>query len=48
MKPIKILVVDDEPPIRKLLLIGLKGYGYQVTAVENGAGGAFPGGITHA
>jgi two-component system KDP operon response regulator KdpE len=36
MKPIKILVVDDEPPIRKLLLIGLKSYGYQVFAVEDG------------
>lgn len=36
MKPIRILVVDDEPQIRKLLLIGLKSYGYQVIAVEDG------------
>jgi two-component system KDP operon response regulator KdpE len=36
MKPIKILVVDDEPQIRKLLLIGLKSYGYQVFAVGDG------------
>ena len=36
MKPITILVVDDEPQIRKLLLIGLKGYGYQVMAVGDG------------
>lgn len=32
----KILVVDDEPQIRKLLRTGLKGYGYDVSAVING------------
>lgn len=32
----KILVVDDEPQIRKLLRTGLKGYGYDVAAVTNG------------
>jgi two-component system, OmpR family, KDP operon response regulator KdpE len=32
----KILVVDDEPQIRKLLQTGLKGYGYQVITARNG------------
>ena len=32
----KILVVDDEPQIRKLLQTGLKGYGYQVITAANG------------
>jgi two-component system, OmpR family, KDP operon response regulator KdpE len=33
---IKILVIDDEPAIRKLLERGLSSYGYEVTAVSNG------------
>src|SRR6478735_3811302 len=28
--PVKILVVDDEPPIRKLLRVGLAAQGYEV------------------
>src|SRR2546425_4366291 len=32
----KILVVDDEPQIRKLLQTGLRGYGYQVITADNG------------
>lgn len=32
----KILVVDDEPQIRKQLQIGLNGYGYEVITAENG------------
>ncbi len=32
----KILVVDDEAQIRKLLQTGLKGYGYQVITAANG------------
>jgi two-component system KDP operon response regulator KdpE len=32
----KILVVDDEPQIRKLLRTGLTGYGYQVMIAANG------------
>lgn len=32
-----ILVVDDEPQIRKLLQTGLAGYGYQVLTAVNGA-----------
>lgn len=32
----KILVVDDETPIRKMLLTGLKGYGYDVITAANG------------
>lgn len=32
----KILVVDDEPAIRKLLTTGLAGYGYQVVTASDG------------
>jgi two-component system KDP operon response regulator KdpE len=34
--PLKILVVDDEPPIRKLLRMGLSSQGYQVLEAPNG------------
>ena len=34
--PIKILVVDDEPPIRKLLRMGLAAQGYEVIEAPNG------------
>jgi len=33
---LKILVVDDEPPIRKLLRMGLTTHGYQVVEAPNG------------
>jgi two-component system, OmpR family, KDP operon response regulator KdpE len=33
---IKILVVDDEPPIRKLLRMGLTAHGYDVLDASNG------------
>jgi two-component system, OmpR family, KDP operon response regulator KdpE len=33
---VKILVVDDEPQIRKQLKIGLSGYGYEVLTASNG------------
>jgi len=36
MTKIEILVVDDEPAIRKLLERGLSGYGYSVAATSNG------------
>jgi two-component system, OmpR family, KDP operon response regulator KdpE len=32
----KIIVVDDEPQIRKLVRTGLEGYGYQVMTASNG------------
>jgi two-component system KDP operon response regulator KdpE len=34
--PAKILVVDDEPPIRKLLRMGLTAHGYEVLDASNG------------
>jgi two-component system KDP operon response regulator KdpE len=34
--PIKILVIDDEPPIRKLLRMGLSTQGYDVLEASNG------------
>jgi len=34
--PLKILVVDDEPPIRKLLRMGLSTQGYEVIEAPNG------------
>ena len=34
--PVKILVVDDEPPIRKLLRLGLNARGYDVHEAANG------------
>src|SRR5262249_17755938 len=34
--PLKILVVDDEPPIRKLLRMGLSTQGYEILEASNG------------
>jgi two-component system KDP operon response regulator KdpE len=34
--PLKILVVDDEPPIRKLLRLGLRTQGYEVLEAPTG------------
>ncbi len=34
--PLKVLVIDDEPPIRKLLKMGLATQGYQVLEAPNG------------
>jgi two-component system, OmpR family, KDP operon response regulator KdpE len=34
--PLKILVVDDEPPIRKLLRMGLSAQGYEILEAPNG------------
>jgi two-component system KDP operon response regulator KdpE len=34
--PIKILVIDDEPPIHKLLRMGLGAHGYEVIDAPNG------------
>jgi two-component system, OmpR family, KDP operon response regulator KdpE len=34
--PLKVLVVDDEPPIRKLLLMGLSTQGYEILEAPNG------------
>ena len=34
--PLRVLVVDDEPPIRKLLRMGLTAHGYQTLEAPNG------------
>ena len=34
--PLHVLVIDDEPPIRKLLRMGLAAQGYQTTEAANG------------
>ncbi len=34
--PLRVLVVDDEPPIRKLLRMGLTARGYQIVEAPNG------------
>ena len=34
--PLKVLVIDDEPPIRKLLRMGLETQGYQTMDASNG------------
>jgi two-component system KDP operon response regulator KdpE len=34
--PAKILVIDDEPPIRKLLRMGLSAHGYDILEAPNG------------
>ncbi len=34
--PVRVLVVDDEPPIRKLLRMGLTAHGYQVVEASSG------------
>jgi two-component system, OmpR family, KDP operon response regulator KdpE len=34
--PLKILVIDDEPPIRKLLRMGLSTQGYEISEAQNG------------
>jgi two-component system KDP operon response regulator KdpE len=34
--PIKVLIVDDEPPIRKLLRMGLATEGYEIVEASNG------------
>src|SRR5271156_6960488 len=34
--PLRVLVVDDEPPIRKLLRMGLAAHGYHILEAPNG------------
>ena len=34
--PLRVLVIDDEPPIRKLLRMGLATQGYQTAEAQNG------------
>lgn len=38
-KGLRILVIDDEPQIRKLLNVSLQAHGYQLSAAENGQEG---------
>ena len=37
--PLKVLVIDDEPPIRKLLRMGLATQGYEISEAANGKAG---------
>ena len=34
--PLRVLVIDDEPPIRKLLRVGLSAHGYQINEASSG------------
>ncbi|HEV2954953.1 MAG TPA: DNA-binding response regulator, partial [Xanthobacteraceae bacterium] len=34
--PLRVLVIDDEPPIRKLLRLGLSTQGYRVIEAPDG------------
>ncbi|MGO8925014.1 MAG: response regulator [Xanthobacteraceae bacterium] len=34
--PLRVLVIDDEPPIRKLLRVGLSAHGYQIIEASSG------------
>ena len=34
--PLRVLVIDDEPPIRKLLRVGLSAHGYQILEASSG------------
>jgi two-component system KDP operon response regulator KdpE len=34
--PLRVLVIDDEPPIRKLLRMGLNAHGYHILEAQNG------------
>jgi two-component system KDP operon response regulator KdpE len=34
--PLRVLVIDDEPPIRKLLRVGLTAHGYQIIEASGG------------
>jgi two-component system KDP operon response regulator KdpE len=34
--PVRVLVIDDEPPIRKLLRVGLSAHGYETLEASNG------------
>ena len=34
--PPKVLVIDDEPPIRKLLRMGLSAHGYEILEAPSG------------
>jgi two-component system KDP operon response regulator KdpE len=35
-EPLRVLVIDDEPPIRKLLRVGLSAHGYQIMEASSG------------
>ena len=39
LQPPRILVVDDEPAVRELIVRALQGAGYEVVAVRNGEAG---------
>ena len=44
--PLKVLVVDDEPAIRRFLRTSLTAQGYQVSEAENGADALFRSAFT--
>ena len=44
----RILIVDDEPSIRKVLSAHLRRFGYQVDTADDGAAAAMPNDATRA
>lgn len=46
-KGLKVVVIDDEPQIRKLLKVSLESYGYEIDEAENGQDGLMVAASAH-